>query len=172
LRERENFDRLERIATHRMGEFGVNANQRLDDERALKDEYREQMKHEQQRHDLHQDKALQYTTQVTEAEYKSNKSSRLVNSVQESSPVFYVEDYGEIPFQLEQLKGFVMTGKIHKQSIIRTPEAKVYAGDLSALRECFLQCDFIICPNLKCGKRIDKNNANKGFCPYCGNDLN
>lgn len=170
-REDTNFQRFERVATHRMGEFGENANQRLNDERALKEEYKEQMKYEQKRHDFHQDKALQYTTQVTEAEYKSSKPRRDVEIVKEVAPVFYLDNMGNIPFQLEQLKGLVLNGNIHKKSIIRTPEAKFYAGDLSALRESFQQCDFVVCPNSGCGNKIKKEDAEKGFCPYCGNEI-
>lgn len=64
--EREHFNRYERISTHRMGEMGAYSEQRMDDIRTQKEEYREQMKYEQQRHDFHQDKALNYTTKVTE----------------------------------------------------------------------------------------------------------
>lgn len=40
------------------------ASQRLDEVRALKDEYKDNLRHEQERHDRHQDTALNYTTRV------------------------------------------------------------------------------------------------------------
>lgn len=165
-RERENFDRFERIATHRMDEFEGNAQQRLAGERMLKDEYREQMRHEQQRHDIHQDKALNYTAQVTEAGYKSNKPT-----VVKEKPVYFVEDMGDVPFQLDQLKAFVKNGVIHKKSIIRTSDAKLYAGDLTDLKESFQQCSFVVCPNSGCGNKIKKEDLVSDFCPYCGNEI-
>ena len=165
-RERENFDRFERIATHRMDEFEGNAQQRLAGERTLKDEYREQMKHEQQRHDVHQDKALSYTTQVTEAGYKSTKSIAT-----KESPVYFVESMGDVPFQLEQLKAFVKSGIIHKRSVIKASGTQLFAGDMSALKDCFQQCSFVVCPNKECGNKINKEDIVSDFCPYCGNEI-
>lgn len=170
-RERENFDRFERVATHRMGEFEEKTKQRLEEERALKAEYREQMMHEQKRHDFHQDKALQYTTQVTEADYKNRKPQKNIEQVPEAFQTFFIDGMEGVPFQLEQLKAFVKNGMLHKQSVIRTSEDKFYAGDMAALKECFKQCDFIVCPNRGCGEKIKKDDAKKGFCPYCGNEI-
>lgn len=96
--EREHFNRYERISAHRMGEMGAYSEQRMDDIRTQKEEYREQMKYEQQRHDLHQDKALNYTTKVTEAEYKlAHQTSSKDKSKREMEYVICPTCKGKIP---------------------------------------------------------------------------
>lgn len=165
--EREHFNRYERISTHRMGEIGAYSEQRMDDIRTQKEEYREQMKHEQQRHDLHQDKALNYTTKVTEAEYKSShQPSSKDKSKREME--YYIGDMGPVPFQLMQLKAFVKRGMIDKRTVIQFSGSKYYAGDLAELKECFDENEYVVCPT--CKEKIPQKDVTT-FCPFCNNEI-
>lgn len=60
--EQQNYDRYERIATHRADEQADNMQKRMDDIDDRKEEYRQQMMHEQGRIDKNQDMALNYVT--------------------------------------------------------------------------------------------------------------
>lgn len=165
--EREHFNRYERVSTSRMGEMGAYSEQRMNDIRTQKEEYREQMKYEQQRHDLHQDKALNYTTKVTEAEYKS---SHQISSKDKSKreTEYYIEDMGPVPFQLMQLKAFVKKGMIDKRTVIQVSGSKFYAGDLAELKESFDENEYVICPT--CKEKIPQKDAST-FCPLCSNEI-
>ena len=165
--EREHFNRYERISTYRMGELGSYSEQRIDDIRTQKEEYREQMKYEQQRHDLHQDKALNYTTKVTEAEYKSShQPSTREKSKRETE--YYIEDMGPVPFQLMQLKAFIKKGMIDKSTVIQVSGAKYYAEDLAELKESFDENDYVVCPT--CKRKIPQKDVST-FCPFCNNEI-
>lgn len=165
--EREHFNRYERVSTYRMGEMGAYSEQRMDDIRTQKEEYREQMKHEQQRHDYHQDKALNYTTKVTEADFKSSHQPSYKDKVKVEAE-YYIEDMGPVPFQLMQLKAFVKRGMIDKSTIIQVAGSKYYAGDLAELKGSFAENDYVICPTCK-GKIPQKDVST--FCPYCNNEI-
>jgi len=165
--EREHFNRYERVSTYRMGEMGAYSEQRMDDIRTQKEEYREQMKHEQQRHDYHQDKALNYTTKVTEADFKSSHQPSYKDKVKVETE-YYIEDMGSVPFQLMQLKAFVKRGMIDKSTIIQVAGSKYYAGDLAELKGSFAENDYVICPTCK-GKIPQKDVST--FCPYCNNEI-
>lgn len=165
--EREHFNRYERVSTSRMGEMGAYSEQRMNDIRTQKEEYREQMKYEQQRHDLHQDKALNYTTKVTEAEYKSShQTSSKDRSKRETE--YYIEDMGPVPFQLMQLKAFVKKGMIDKRTVIQVSGSKFYAGDLVELKESFDENEYVICPT--CKAKIPQKDVST-FCPLCSNEI-
>ena len=165
--EREHFNRYERISTYRMGEMGAYSEQRMDDIRTQKEEYRNQMKHEQQRHDYHQDKALNYTTKITEAEYKSpHQPSSKDRSKRDAE--YYIEDMGPVPFQLMQLKAFIKRGMIDKATVIQVSGSKYYAGDLAELKGSFDENDYVVCPTCK-GKIPQKDVST--FCPYCNNEI-
>ena len=165
--EREHFNRYERVSTSRRGEMGAYSEQRMNDIRTQKEEYREQMKYEQQRHDLHQDKALNYTTKVTEAEYKSShQTSSKDKSKRETE--YYIEDMGPVPFQLMQLKAFVKKGMIDKRTVIQVSGSKFYAGDLAELKESFDENEYVICPT--CKEKIPQKDVST-FCPLCSNEI-
>lgn len=165
--EREHFNRYERISTYRMGELESYSEQRMDDIRTQKEEYRKQMKHEQQRHDLHQDKALSYTTKVTEAEYKSSHQPSIKEKSKRETE-YYIEDMGPVPFQLMQLKVFIKKGMIDKSTVIQVAGAKYYAGDLAELKESFNENDYVVCPT--CKKKIPQKDVST-FCPFCNNEI-
>jgi hypothetical protein len=163
-RETRNFDRLERIATHRMDESYANEQHRTEDIRDQKEEYRAQMMHEQQRHDEHQDKALGYTTRLSEAEARTPKKQ---GAEQPSKELTYIiDDLGGVNFTLPQVKGLIQSGVIHKLTVIKTSEPrKCYAEDIRELKEVFDQCDFVVCPH--CKAKVDKDK----FCANCGGEL-
>ena len=134
--EKEHFNRYERISTYRIGELGNYSEQRMNDIRTQKEEYREQMKYEQQRHDLHQDKALNYTTKVTEAESKS-PNQQSVSYRRKQTVEYFIEQLGPVPFQLEQVKAFVKAGIVTESTIIQVSGMKCYASDLVELKDAF-----------------------------------
>ena len=134
--EKEHFNRYERISTYRIGELGNYSEQRMNDIRTQKEEYREQMKYEQQRHDLHQDKALNYTTKVTEAESKS-PNQQSVSYRRKQTVEYFIEQIGPVPFQLEQVKAFVKAGIVTESTIIQVSGMKCYASDLVELKDAF-----------------------------------
>jgi hypothetical protein len=162
-REARNFDRLERIATHRMDESFANEQRRTEDIRDQKEEYRAQMMHEQQRHDEHQDKALGYTTRLSEADARSPKKP----AEQPAKELTYIiDDLGGVNFTLPQVKGLIQSGAIHKLTVVKTTEPrKCYAEDIRELKEVFDQCDFVVCPH--CKTKVDKDK----FCANCGGEL-
>jgi hypothetical protein len=164
-RETRNFDRLERIATHRMDETYTYQHQRNEDIREQKEEYRDQMKHEQQRHDEHQDKALNYTTHLAEVESKTPKPA-----APEAQPIrevtYIIDDLGGGNFTLAQVKGLIQSGTIHKLTVLKTSEPRrCYAEDIPELKTVFNQCDFVVCPH--CKAKVDREQ----FCSNCGREL-
>ena len=56
---------MKELAEKGMDTISSVAVQRIDESRSLKDEYQQQLHHEQDRHDRHQETALNYTAKVT-----------------------------------------------------------------------------------------------------------
>lgn len=146
-KEKEQFDRLERMAS-----------QRIADTNMQKEEYREQMKHEQQRFDENQERSLNYTTRITEADLRAAKAKP-----QETA--FCVEGFGNIPFTLEQVAAFITAGTINKRTVITANGTKRYAEDFPELNVLFDKCDFAMCPS--CKEKVKKAQ----FCAKCGSEL-
>lgn len=66
--DQRNYDRLERIATHRSDEQVNNERRRTEDVASMKDEYREEAHHAQERIDENQKQSLNYTSRVSVAD--------------------------------------------------------------------------------------------------------
>lgn len=145
-REQQQFDRIERVAS-----------QRIADVKEQKDEYREQMKHEQQRVDQNQEKALNYTTRTTEAELRAPKET--------PAKSYQLEPFGPVPFTFEQVAAFVANGMINKQTVISANGVKQPAHVYPELKPVFDKYAFVVCPS--CGQKVKGDK----FCTNCGADL-
>ena len=71
-----------------MGGMAQMGNQRISDVEKMKDEYRDQAIHQQQRTDQTQDSALNYTTRVTESSQESNPTITVNSNMPAPQPVF------------------------------------------------------------------------------------
>lgn len=71
-----------------MGGMAQMGSQRISDVEKMKDEYREQAVHQQERTDRTQDSALNYTTRVTESSQESNPTITVNSNAPAPQPVF------------------------------------------------------------------------------------
>ena len=77
----------------------------------MKDEYRKQMEHEQKRTDAAQDKALNYTTKITQEEIKAeSKIAGKVSSKDEEAP-YFIPDFGT-NYTLKEMGNLILNGTI------------------------------------------------------------
>ena len=91
------------------------AGARISQTEAMKDEYRKQMEHEQKRTDAAQDKALNYTTKVTQEEIKAvSKNSKVENNSNEDAP-YYIPDFGA-NYTLKEVGNLVLNGTIDPET--------------------------------------------------------
>lgn len=119
-REKQILDSMERIASQRISEI---AEQR--------EEYREQMKHEQQRTDQNQERALNYTTRVTEID--------ALHPVGNNKEMTYcIENFGnQVSFSLEQIKAFVAGGIVTPETLVTIQGRKLPAKECAELQPLF-----------------------------------
>jgi hypothetical protein len=112
--QQANLDALQNVA-------GV----RISQTESMKDEYRKQMEHEQKRTDAAQDKALNYTTKVTQEEIKAvAKTSKVQKHFNEDAP-YYLPDFGA-NYTLKEVGNFILNGTIDPET-----ELKVNGGLLT-----------------------------------------
>lgn len=71
-----------------MGGMAQMGNQRINDAEKMKEEYREQAIHQQERTDRTQDSALNYTTRVTESSQESNPTITVNSNTPAAQPIF------------------------------------------------------------------------------------
>lgn len=77
----------------------------------MKEEYRKQMEHEQKRTDAAQDKALNYTTKITQEEIKAeSKIAGKVSSKDEEAP-YFIPDFGT-NYTLKEMGNLILNGTI------------------------------------------------------------
>lgn len=119
-RSRQELDRLERLSSQRLTEI-----------KEQKEEYREQMMHEQMRTDQNQDKALNYTARITETGLKQNHHPKEDN--------YCVEQFGPAPFSFEQIRSLILNGVIKAESIIVSNGEKRTAISYPEFRTLFGQ---------------------------------
>lgn len=91
------------------------AKARLDQTEAMKEEYHKQMEHEQKRTDAAQDKALNYTTKVTQEEIKATaKNGKAKKNSKEENP-YYLPDFGT-SYSLKEIGEFILNGTIDPET--------------------------------------------------------
>ena len=82
---------------------------------AMKDEYHMQMEHEQKRTDAAQDRALNYTTKVTQEEIKATaKTGNVEKESQEKAP-YYIPDFGA-DYTLKEIGNLILNGTIDPET--------------------------------------------------------
>ena len=122
---------------------------------AMKDEYRQQMQHEQGRVDRTQDAALNYTTKVTQ-------SSNVNPATKSEDKKYYLPDFGQA-YSRQEIENYIMQGVVNPNTEI---DANGINGKVYEQEEFFsfcLQKYGIPCP--QCGK---KYLTELGVCTECG----
>lgn len=91
------------------------AGARLAQTENMKEEYHKQMEHEQKRTDAAQDKALNYTTKVTQEEIKADaKVASKKNDTEDKSP-YYIPDFGA-SYSLKEVGNLILNGTIDPET--------------------------------------------------------
>lgn len=102
--QQANLDALQNVAGARLAQT-----------EAMKDEYHKQMEHEQKRTDAAQDKALNYTTKVTQEEIKAAaKTGKVEKEPQEKAP-YYLPDFGA-DYTLKEIGNLILNGTIDPET--------------------------------------------------------
>ena len=91
------------------------AGARLAQTEAIKDEYRKQMEHEQKRTDSAQDKALNYTTKVTQEEIKATAKKRKAETESQEKTPYYLPDFGA-DYTLKEIGNLILNGTIDPET--------------------------------------------------------
>lgn len=91
------------------------AGARLQQTEAMKEEYRNQMEHEQKRTDTAQDKALNYTTKVTQEEIKAHAKTGKTKPVPEQKAPYYIPDFGA-EYTLKEMGNLILNGTIDPET--------------------------------------------------------
>lgn len=138
------LDAMQNIAAGRQAEVN-----------AMKDEYRQQMMHEQARVDHTQDAALNYTTKVTQSTAPASTPSK-------QNKEYYLPDFGQ-SYTRQEIENYIMQGVVHPDTEI---DANGINGKVCEQEEFFsfcLQKYGVTCP--RCGK---KYLSELGICTECG----
>lgn len=138
------LDAMQNIAAGRQAEVN-----------AMKDEYRQQMQHEQARVDHMQDTALNYTTKVTQ-------TSAVPPAPSTGDKQYYLPDFGQ-SYSRQEIENYIMQGVVTPNTEI---DANGINGKVYEHEEFFsfcLQKYGVTCP--KCGK---KYLSELGVCTECG----
>ncbi len=85
------------------------AGARVTQTEAMKEEYRKQMEHEQKRTDAAQDKALSYTTKVTQEEIKA--AAKSPKSAVENEQSYFIPDFGS-SYTLKEIGNLILNGTV------------------------------------------------------------
>lgn len=81
----------------------------------MKEEYRTQMEHEQKRTDAAQDKALNYTTKVTQEEIKAEAKLGKTTSEPQAKAPYYLPDFGA-DYTLKEVGNLILNGTIDPET--------------------------------------------------------
>lgn len=81
----------------------------------MKEEYRTQMEHEQKRTDAAQDKALNYTTKVTQEETKAKAKLCKTSSDPQVKAPYYLPDFGA-DYTLKEMGNLILNGTINPET--------------------------------------------------------
>ena len=82
---------------------------------AMKDEYRKQMEHEQKRTDAAQDKALNYTTKVTQEEIRATEKTGKTQKESKEDAPYYLPDFGA-DYTLKEIGNLILNGTIDPET--------------------------------------------------------
>lgn len=91
------------------------AGARLAQTESMKEEYHKQMEHEQKRTDAAQDKALNYTTKVTQEEIKAGAKIASKKNDADDKPPYYIPDFGA-NYSLKEVGNLILNGTIDPET--------------------------------------------------------
>ena len=91
------------------------AGARIAQTEGMKEEYRTQMEHEQKRTDAAQDKALNYTTKVTQEEIKAEAKLGKTTSEPQAKAPYYLPDFGA-DYTLKEVGNLILNGTIDPET--------------------------------------------------------
>ena len=91
------------------------AGARIAQTEGIKEEYRTQMEHEQKRTDAAQDKALNYTTKVTQEEIKAEAKLGKTTSEPQAKAPYYLPDFGA-DYTLKEVGNLILNGTIDPET--------------------------------------------------------
>ena len=91
------------------------AGARIAQTEGMKEEYRAQMEHEQKRTDAAQDKALNYTTKVTQEEIKAEAKLGKTTSEPQAKAPYYLPDFGA-DYTLKEVGNLILNGTIDPET--------------------------------------------------------
>lgn len=91
------------------------AGARIAQTEGMKEEYRTQMEHEQKRTDAAQDKALNYTTKVTQEEIKAEAKLGKTTSESQAKVPYYLPDFGA-DYTLKEVGNLILNGTIDPET--------------------------------------------------------
>ena len=142
---------------------------RMDELKAMKDEYREEAHRQQERTDKTQDKALNYTTKITSAEMKrpQSKDAKVIdsNSAVKEEIGYIIQEFGEKLFSFEQIATYISSGVVTPATEFEVDGEPVNAADISEFYPLLVKFYTVECP--VCGSKGLKGT----FCPECGSEL-
>jgi hypothetical protein len=102
--------------------------------KAMKEEHRKELEFQQKRTDTAQDKALNYTTKVTQEEIKA--AAKLGKEVKEKEQSFFIPDFGS-SYTLKEMGSLILNGTIE-------PETEVeYNGESLTVAEVDVLLPFL-----------------------------
>lgn len=108
------------------------AGARLSQVESMKEEYHKQMEHEQKRTDAAQDKALNYTTKVTQEEIKADaKVANKKNDTEENSQ-YYLPDFGT-NYTLKEIGNLILNGTIDQETELEVNGTSLTVADIDEL---------------------------------------
>lgn len=128
-REREMYERMlqmqanqsQQVMNVMQGALQINASMaasisgaRISKEESLKEEYRKQMEHEQKRTDAAQDKALNYTTKISQEEIKAAAKISGKETKKDKAP-YYLPDFGT-SYTLKEIGNLILNGTIDPET--------------------------------------------------------
>lgn len=91
------------------------AGARIAQTEGMKEEYRTQMEHEQKRTDAAQDKALNYTTKVTQEEIKAEAKLGKTTSEPQAKAPYYLPDFGA-DYTFKEVGNLILNGTIDPET--------------------------------------------------------
>lgn len=142
---------------------------RMDELNAMKEEYRQQMQHEQERTDASQDKALNYTTKLSMAESKrplqKGPEGKTSATEKEETTGYVIPEFGEKKYTFEQIVAYISNGVVDPSTEFEVDGELVPAADISEFYPLLKKFCTVECP--VCGTKGLKGT----FCPECGSDL-
>lgn len=93
------------------------AGARLSQMEGMKEEYHKQMEHEQKRTDAAQDKALNYTSKITQEKIRTAANIEKAESSTESNITYYLPDFGA-KYTLKEVGNLILNGTIDPETEI------------------------------------------------------